>query len=118
VVLPLEARSQADQFLQAVAQEVAVLSNGYLRLVGATENLGDWAIVGRDCTRICGRSGNAGGQPRGSAFELPIHPPVDPAIFPKSWASASKGLECGGGPRKRLAHPAGEGKYTWPVACR
>src|SRR5215471_17430369 len=39
VVLPEEARSAAEEFLQAAADEIAGLSNGTLRLLGSiTEN--------------------------------------------------------------------------------
>ncbi|MCL5745013.1 MAG: hypothetical protein M1541_13990, partial [Acidobacteria bacterium] len=48
VVLPSEARPQADLFLDAVSREIQELSSGHLRLVSAaTENLGDWSVVRR-----------------------------------------------------------------------
>ncbi|MEN6537274.1 MAG: hypothetical protein ABFD60_13615 [Bryobacteraceae bacterium] len=46
VVLPAEARPNAEEFLSAAAREIRELSGGNLRLVTAvTENLGDWSVV-------------------------------------------------------------------------
>lgn len=48
VVLPGEVREAADEFLAAAAEEIRRLSSGFLSLAwGATENLGDWAVVRR-----------------------------------------------------------------------
>lgn len=46
VVLPSEARSKAEDFLSAAANEIDEKSAGHLKLVAAvTENLGDWSVV-------------------------------------------------------------------------
>jgi CRISPR-associated protein Csm1 len=46
VVLPVEAREQAERFLSAAANQIGLLSGGALQLVWAvTENLGDWSVV-------------------------------------------------------------------------
>jgi CRISPR-associated protein Csm1 len=46
VVLPSEARPQANEFLRAAGRQIEELSCGRLKLVWAcTENLGDWSVV-------------------------------------------------------------------------
>src|SRR6202035_885722 len=46
VVLPLEVRPQAEQFLAAARAQIRELSEGRLELHWAiTENLGDWTVV-------------------------------------------------------------------------
>src|SRR5437763_1642277 len=46
LVLPGEAREAADQFLAAAARQIGELSGGVVKLVwGATDNLGDWAVI-------------------------------------------------------------------------
>lgn len=48
LVLPEEARSAAESFLSAAGAEIDTLSGGMLHLIwGATELLGDWAVVRR-----------------------------------------------------------------------
>src|SRR3974390_2732019 len=48
VVLPGEARTAAEDFLNAAALQVLELSAGYVKLVWAvTDNLGDWAVIRR-----------------------------------------------------------------------
>src|SRR5271155_4625854 len=48
LVLPEEARTPAEAFLEAAAQEIAALSQGSLKLLWSlTENLGDWSDVRR-----------------------------------------------------------------------
>ena len=48
VVLPEEARAQAEEFLTGAAAGVARLSGSHVRLVWSiTENLGDWSVVRR-----------------------------------------------------------------------
>ncbi len=51
VVLPDEARPQAEAFLLAANADIDKLSAGHMRLIwGATENLGDWTIVRKRLT--------------------------------------------------------------------
>jgi CRISPR-associated protein Csm1 len=46
VVLPSEAKPEADRFLEAATRHIQQLSGGHLHLVCAvTENLGDWSVV-------------------------------------------------------------------------
>src|SRR5687768_1391327 len=46
VIIPGEARAQAEEILAAAAAEIARFSGGRLCLLwAATENLGDWSIV-------------------------------------------------------------------------
>ncbi|MDX1982027.1 MAG: hypothetical protein SFV51_17275 [Bryobacteraceae bacterium] len=48
LVLPQEAKPQADAFLETAAADIEELSGGAIKLMWAsTENLGDWAIVRR-----------------------------------------------------------------------
>jgi CRISPR-associated protein Csm1 len=48
LVLPLEVRSQAEEFLQAADRGAQALTGGVVKLVSAvTENLGDWSVVRR-----------------------------------------------------------------------
>src|SRR5580704_6909018 len=46
LVLPGEFREAADEFLANAAREVAELSGGHVLIIwGATDNLGDWAVI-------------------------------------------------------------------------
>src|SRR5436190_3315475 len=48
VLLPEEARPDAEAFLEAASAEIGTLSNGSLKLIWSiTENLGDWSDVRR-----------------------------------------------------------------------
>src|SRR5436305_5449464 len=48
LVLPGESREAADAFLTAAAVQIAQLSGGIVKLIwGATDNLGDWAVIRR-----------------------------------------------------------------------
>jgi CRISPR-associated protein Csm1 len=48
VVLPMEARPQAEEFLSAAARHIVELGGGALKLAWAvTENLGEWSVVRR-----------------------------------------------------------------------
>src|SRR5438105_14778955 len=48
LVLPGEARQAAEAFLTAAARQIAELSGGIVKLIwGATDNLGDWAVIRR-----------------------------------------------------------------------
>jgi CRISPR-associated protein Csm1 len=48
VVLPGEARSAAEDFLNAAARQMSELSAGYVKLIWAvTDNLGDWSVIRR-----------------------------------------------------------------------
>src|SRR5450755_2984813 len=48
LVLPGEARTAAEAFLQAAARQVSELSAVFVLLAwAATENLGDWAVIRR-----------------------------------------------------------------------
>jgi CRISPR-associated protein Csm1 len=48
VVLPEEVRAASHEFLEAAAREIALLSDGAVKLLwSVTENLGDWSVVRR-----------------------------------------------------------------------
>src|ERR1039458_3130185 len=48
VVLPGESLDAAEAFLHAAARQITDISSGWVRLIwGATDNLGDWAVIRR-----------------------------------------------------------------------
>jgi CRISPR-associated protein Csm1 len=70
LVLPIELRVAAEEFLATAGRDLGKLSGGYLQLVcGVTENLGDWSVVRKrlmeDLRRKAGSTLRSGDQ---SAF--------------------------------------------------
>jgi CRISPR-associated protein Csm1 len=71
LVLPEEVRAQAHSFLSAAAREIAMLSDGAVRLIwSVTENLGGWSDVRK---RLQDQMGQLRGTPAAGGFseELP-----------------------------------------------
>jgi CRISPR-associated protein Csm1 len=73
VVIPDEARAEAEQILNSAAAEIDRISGGHLRLLwAATENLGDWSVVRKRLNEEMSRKLGAPLASRGpeSAFDL------------------------------------------------
>jgi len=120
VVLPSEAKPQAESLLEAASREIQQLSGGHLHLVSAvTENLGDWSVVRR-------RLGDAGDRRRGTpladqpgdAFEpFAASPEGDPdEYFTRGMAlDLQMAQTVGWSPETPGRVLAGSGKHTWPL---
>ncbi|MEX2262278.1 MAG: hypothetical protein WD696_10020 [Bryobacteraceae bacterium] len=72
LILPLEARQRADNFLQAAAGEIRRMSRNNLSLLwGKTEILGDWSTVRK---RLSGELKRKNGAPLAAAEASPFEP--------------------------------------------
>ena len=118
VVLPLEARPRADEFLAAAAAGVAELSGGYVRLVWAgTENLGDWSIVRRRLNEDMRPKRDAPAIGNGRPFEpfTQIIPATDGYFAQRMGARLQEAQTVGWSPYSPARVLLGEGKLTWPL---
>jgi len=80
VVLPGEARPQAEEFLKGAAAGIGRLSGGCIRLVWSiTENLGDWTVVRRRLFDELARKQASPAAAVGSEFFAGSPEPVAPA---------------------------------------
>ncbi|MBX5494265.1 MAG: hypothetical protein IRZ15_02925 [Bryobacteraceae bacterium] len=76
VVLPLEVRQQAEEFLANANAQIQQMSGGELKLVWAgTENLGDWSDVRKRITEAMSRERGTPAAGASSLFE-PFDPPA------------------------------------------
>ncbi len=120
LLLPQEARAQADAFLEAAAAEVETLSGGAVRLLWAsTENLGDWVVVRRRLRegmsqRELAREG-ASGENAFAPFE-PAEMPDHTAYFRDELVRPLlDGKVVGWSPETPARVLVGTGKYTWTL---
>ena len=119
VVLPIEVRPQAEEFLAGVARDTARLSGGRLKLVwAATENLGDWSVVRK---RIVDEMQRKRGAPASGA-EASFFAPLDEASAAPAddyFVELARGLRQARAVAWSPEEPAkvllGEGKYTFGV---
>jgi CRISPR-associated protein Csm1 len=121
VVLPSEARPQADQFLDAVSREIHELSSGHLQLVSAaTENLGDWSVVRRRLSEAMQRHLGTPLAGLGQETFAPFTPALDgdPAgYFSRELAGDLQiAQSIGWSPETPGKVLVGAGKHTWPLA--
>lgn len=121
VVLPLEARAQAGEFLSAAAGEIADLSGGALKLVWAvTENLGDWSVVRKRLGEVMQRKRGTPGAGLGPEAFLPAVELTTTAS--REYFSDRLGLDlltadsAGWSPENPGKVLPGEGKYVWTMA--
>ena len=121
VVLPSEAKPQAESFLEAASREIQRLSGGHLHLVSAvTENLGDWSVVRR-------RLGEAGDRRRGTPLsdrqgEDAFEPfAVSPATGPDEYFTRTMALDLqvadavGWSPETPGRVLSEGGRHSWPL---
>src|SRR5947199_8810925 len=72
LVLPGEALPTAEAFLRTAAAQIADLSSGLVKLIwGATDNLGDWAVIRRRINEQLESQRNAPLQQSGAAAFQP-----------------------------------------------
>lgn len=122
VVLPGEARTQAQEFLNAVADDMEVLSAGVVQLLTAvTENLGDWSVVRKRLTEEMQRKRGTPAGSWGLDRFVPFSgsPDITPQeeYFTSVLGSALQGAETVGWPPE---HPGravpGAGKHAWSLS--
>ncbi len=123
VVLPLEARPQAEDLIAAAAREIQQLSGGHLQLVPAvTENLGEWNVVRRRLNDAGDRRRGSplAGQPAATFEPFAGAPTSGPSeYFTKSMALDLQMAETAGwSPETPGRVLPREGKYGWPLGSR
>ena len=118
LVLPSEARPQANEFLGAAGRQIEELSGGRLKLVWAcTENLGDWSVVRKRLGEELQRKLGAPAAGRGGEVFAPFPEPqsVDlDAYFthelgPHLWQAENAGWS----PESPARMLFGAGKHVW-----
>ena len=112
VLLPEESRTQAEDFLNASAAEIAALSSGSLKLIWSlTENLGDWSDVRRRLTeQMDHRRGTPG-------FETAPSSAESLEYFARHLGMRLRDAESASwSPEKPGRILIGEGKHTWMLA--
>jgi CRISPR-associated protein Csm1 len=120
LVLPGEFREAADEFLANAAREVAELSGGHVRLIwGATDNLGDWAVIRKRLNDDLAAKTNAplADAPSGVFQPFPRASSVEAdAYFTKELgAKIREASKIGWSPDHPGRVVAGEGKQTWSL---
>ncbi len=121
VVLPLEARTDADRFLARASQEIESMSGGALRLVTAvTENLGDWNIVRKRLNDEMQRKRGAPAAGRAPEWFAPfVSAPISPSdeYFTEELAVQLQSAGAvGWSPATPARVLAGHGEHKWPVS--
>jgi CRISPR-associated protein Csm1 len=119
VVLPVEARPQADEFLRSAAAGVMELSGGHVRLVwAATENLGDWSIVRRRLNEDMRPKREAPAATAEPALFKPFSPSIveTEGYFSDQMGRRLRDAQLAGWSGETPARVLlGEGKLTWPL---
>jgi CRISPR-associated protein Csm1 len=115
LVIPAEARAQAEEFLSRVAADAAQRSGGAIRLVWAiTENLGNWTDVRRRLREDLQRRAGAPAAIAGTQMFDPA-PSQRNGDFSKLASEFRDAPAIGWSPEEPTRLLAGSGKYTWPV---
>jgi len=115
VVLPEEARSQAEELLSAARAEIQQLSAQRVDLLWAiTENLGDWTVVRKRLNEEFQRKQST---PLASTgFDLPAAPAQDGTEYFEELAAALRDANTvGWNPESPARIVTNHGKYTWPI---
>ena len=115
VVLPIEFRSQAEDFLAAARADASARSQGAVTLLWAiTENLGDWTVVRKRLNEEMQRK--AGSPLAGSGLQpVSAHTPSDPAYFAEFGEKLRDAATTGWSPEAPARIEAGSGKHTWAI---
>src|SRR6185312_12092178 len=120
VVLPLEARVQAEDFLESALAAVATMSGGKAGLLWAiTENLGDWTVVRKRLNTEIRRKESAPlaatGFPDipGSGLETRLQ--LDRGYFVEVGRKLRESASVSWSPDSPGRIILGEGKHSWPI---
>jgi CRISPR-associated protein Csm1 len=119
VVLPGEAREAADRFLAAAARQMADLSSGYIKLIwGATDNLGDWAVIRKRLNEELQRKrnaplANADGAATFQPFTQTSSSEADAYFARELGAKVREASRISWSPETPGKVTPGEGKYSW-----
>jgi CRISPR-associated protein Csm1 len=121
VVLPVEARAQAEEFMRGAAHSIYTMSGGNLQLVtAATENLGDWSIVRRRLAEIMNRRRGTPASGCGAEVFEPFETAVNAGVESYFTDDMAVGLQTaqsvGWSPDEPSRLLIDAGKHTWPVA--
>ena len=118
LVLPEEARTPAQEFLDSVAADIAASTTGQLRLTwAATENLGEWGAIRKRLEDELLRKANTPLAAVGlSHFDAQREAQVAPELFGEGWLEAlRRARSIGWTPEHPARVTAGEGKHQWPL---
>lgn len=115
VVLPIEFRAQAEEFLAAARADASARSGGAVDLTWAiTENLGDWTVVRK---RLNEEMARKLGAPLASGWPTAPAEPINTTLDEEYFASLGLGLRdvslVGWSPETPAKISLGEGKHTW-----
>ena len=118
IVLPLEAREQAEAFLSAAAAQMKALCGGQVSLVWAsTENLGDWSVVRKRLNEAMLRKRGTPAASAGPELFEPqpaAAPPVAEEYFADLATRMPDAPDAGWSPEKPGMALLGEGRHKWP----
>ncbi len=120
LILPEESREAAAEFLNRADAQVGELSGGRLKLIwGATENLGDWAVVRRrlnDDLRRRRSTPLAGGNEQAFApRQIAIPPEADEYFGGQLGLKVREAATVGWSPDEPGKILVGAGKHTWKL---
>ncbi len=117
LVLPGEAKPQADDFLAAADRQIVHMSGGRLKLVWATtENLGDWSVVRKRLFEALQRRlGAASVSPEMFAPVAEPAPPEPEDYFEELGAKLWQSETAGWDPASPAWIALGAGKHTWSL---
>jgi CRISPR-associated protein Csm1 len=114
VVIPLESRPAAEEFLSRAALAIEQASQGQVRLVwGSTENLGDWSDIRKRLTEQLHTKLHAPA-PADHSFFAPFTPAAEPEWFSAPLTRAVSTV--GWSPETPAVIRVPGGKHTWPLA--
>jgi CRISPR-associated protein Csm1 len=120
LVLPGEARSQAEEFLERAAAEIARMSGSRVRIVWSiTENLGDWTVVRRRLFEGLERKEGAPAAASGNeAFAAPISADelADEYFGEELGLKLRDASSVGWSPEAPATIVTGAGKHTWSLS--
>jgi CRISPR-associated protein Csm1 len=121
LVLPGESRAAAEEFLNAAARQISVLSGNHLKLLwSVTENLGDWTVVRKRLNDELQRkratplaaSGNEAFQP----FAATVPADVDAYFSKELGLNVREAASIGWSPETPATVQPGAGKHTWNLS--
>lgn len=120
VILPSDARSQAEQFLAAARAGIRERSNGAVDLLWAiTENLGDWTVVRKRLNEELRSKENVPLAALGSSFfesaGSESQANCDDYFIDELGTKLREARSVGWSPEDPAAVHAGAGKYEWPL---
>lgn len=115
VILPQEARGQAEQFLSAAQTGILELSGGRVELVWAmTENLGDWTVVRKRLNEEFSRKEETP-LAKGGLEAIPSYGEPAPEYFVELAEALRDAPSVGWSPESPARVEAVGGKYNWQI---